>query len=324
MYTAEELLGKIERSLKETNFLFHPAELYEPIRYSMSMGGKRIRPLLTLMGTDLFGGDIGKAMAPGLGLEIFHNFTLVHDDIMDNASIRRGKPTVFKKWDTNTAILSGDTMFILAGQFVSRVDPAILPQVLSLFNQTAREVCEGQQLDMNFEKQEKVSIGDYLEMIRLKTAVLLGACLKTGAIIGNATGRQADDVYSFGVNLGMAFQLQDDLLDAFADQDKFGKETGGDIACNKKTYLYLQAFRLAEGEDLRELGYYFGNDAPERQLKIQRVTEIFRKLDIPGITSKAIEEYHQKALSCLSQLEIAADRKKELAAFAGKMIKREF
>ncbi len=235
MHTTKELQKKVAEIFDNKNYMAEPKDLYEPIQYSLSQGGKRLRPLLALMGCSIFNGNLSKVGNPAIGLEIFHNFTLLHDDIMDQAPIRRGVPSVYKKWDTNTAILSGDTMFVLAYDYVTNSDPAFLIDVLRVFNQTAREVCEGQQYDMNYETQKIVEVGDYIEMIRLKTAVLIAAALKIGAITAEASPEDAKNIYDFGINIGLAFQLRDDLLDAFGDQKVFGKPIGNDIVTNKKT-----------------------------------------------------------------------------------------
>ncbi|MEI7982215.1 MAG: polyprenyl synthetase family protein [Bacteroidota bacterium] len=250
MHSLESIQQRISTAFSSAQFLNEPVKLYEPITYTLGQGGKRIRPVLVLLACDLFGGDPEKAVFPAMGLEIFHNFTLLHDDIMDNAPLRRGQETVHKKWNDNTAILSGDTMFVLAYEYVAKTDPALLPEVLRLFNDTARKVCEGQQYDMNFETQSNVTIEKYMMMIRLKTAVLIACSLKLGAIIALADPAEAENIYHFGMELGLAFQLQDDYLDAFGDTTVFGKEIGGDIITNKKTFLFLKAFEVARADDL--------------------------------------------------------------------------
>ena len=256
--TKEELLKIITDALSDEHFNYLPSELFEPIKYTMSLGGKRIRPLITLLSCDMFGGQIEDAIYPAVGLETFHNFTLIHDDILDNALLRRGKPTVFKKWNTNRAILSGDTMFALSYNYFFKTKESFILPVLQIFNKTAIEVCQGQQYDMNFETEKAVSIENYLEMIRLKTAVLLGACAKIGAIIGKASDEDATKIYNFAENLGTAFQLKDDILDLYSDQEVFGKKNGGDIISNKKTYLYLKALELSDKEQKETLEHWFG------------------------------------------------------------------
>jgi len=289
----------------------------------MDLGGKRLRPLLTLMSCDMFGGRIEDALAPAMGLELFHNFTLLHDDIMDQAPIRRGKETVFKKWNTNSAILSGDTLFVMAYELVTKTTPALLPQVLELFNDTARKVCEGQQYDMDYEFRADVSIDDYILMIRLKTAVLISCSLKLGAIIARAPAAEADLIYTFGENLGLAFQLQDDYLDVFGEVDKFGKEIGNDIVTNKKTFLYLKAFELADRNSLELLTkHYLGKTLPAAE-KVRTITGIYRKLGIDILTRSLIDEYFAKALETIALINIPAERKQSLLEVAGQMVDRE-
>jgi len=253
MRSINELQDLIKKAFNPALFTHEPAELYDPITYTLNLGGKRIRPLLVLLGCDLFGGNIEKAMPAAIAIELFHNFTLLHDDIMDCAPLRRGQETVYKKWNTNIAILSGDTMFAVAYEYLSQSNPQVLPSALSEFTRTARLVCEGQQYDMNFEQQKLVSINDYLKMIRLKTAVLIGCSLKLGSILANVPDPETEKIYSFGENIGMAFQLQDDLLDVFGDEQKFGKEIGGDIVSGKKTFLLLKAFEIASQKERTEL-----------------------------------------------------------------------
>jgi geranylgeranyl diphosphate synthase type II len=289
----------------------------------MDLGGKRLRPLLTLMSCDMFGGNINEALAPAMGLELFHNFTLLHDDIMDQAPLRRGKETVFKKWNTNSAILSGDTLFVMAYELVTKTTPALLPRVLELFNDTARKVCEGQQYDMDYEFRGDVSIDDYLLMIRLKTAVLISCSLKLGAIIAKASDKEAGLIYTFGENLGLAFQLQDDYLDVFGEEDKFGKEIGNDIVTNKKTYLYLKAFELASGSSLEYLTKHFRERTIPVKEKVRTITEIYRELKVDGLTRALIDEYFAKALAIIEQINIPGGKKQTLLELAGQMVNRE-
>ena len=324
MHSLPSLRIKLDKSIRSLSFQENPVELYEPILYTMNLGGKRIRPLLVLMGCDLFGGDIDASLRPALAIELFHNFTLLHDDIMDKASLRRGKETVFKKWNTNIAILSGDTMFAIAYDFLTEVDPLLLPGMLRLFTQTAREVCEGQLYVLNFESQSAVSIDNYIQMIRLKTAVLLGCSLKLGAILGHASATDADKIYSFGENLGLGFQLQDDLLDVFGNEEKFGKEIGGDIISNKKTFLYLKAMDLARTSDLDNLKHCFSKQEMEPQEKINRVKEIYTRLNVPEKTKEQIDIYYAKALNCLQEIEVEDQRKEELKALAKQLLQRDF
>jgi geranylgeranyl diphosphate synthase type II len=324
MHSIEILQEKIKKALKFEKFDFKPSELYEPISYTLSLGGKRLRPVLTLMACDFFGGKIENAIYPALGIEIFHNFTLLHDDIMDEAPIRRGKKTVYKKWDSNIAILSGDVMFALANKYITKVDKKFLPEVLSVFNQTAIQVCEGQQYDMNFETAQNVTIQDYLKMIRLKTAVLLGASLKIGAIIAEAENFEKEEIYNFGVNIGLAFQLKDDLLDVFGNEQKFGKKTGNDIITNKKTYLYLKAFELAKNETLQLLRKYFGYTQVENNKKIKVIKEIYEQLKVKEYTENKIEHFYSEALMNLETINIKNERKAVLKAFAEKLMVRDY
>jgi len=323
MHTIEELQDKINNILLQQKFKGTPPLLYEPISYTLSQGGKRIRPLLTLLACDMFGGNIENAVYPAIGMEIFHNFTLLHDDIMDKAPIRRGKETVYKKWNTNIAILSGDTMFALAYEYIIKTETEYIPDILHVLNRTAIEVCEGQQFDMNYETDANIGIDDYLEMIRLKTAVLLGGSLKIGAIIGGADKNDAANIYDFGVNIGLAFQLKDDLLDVYSDVEKFGKITGGDIVTNKKTYLYLKAFDLAKGERLSNLKSFFNLTEKEREKKIAGVQSIYNELDIESLTIKQMQLYFDKALESLNKIPLATFRKQNLINFAQQLMERE-
>jgi len=314
MHSIKELQNKVADIFDNKNYMAEPKGLYEPIQYSLSQGGKRLRPLLALMSCSIFGGDLDKVENPAIGLEIFHNFTLLHDDIMDQAPIRRGMPSVYKKWDTNTAILSGDTMFVLAYDYVTKSDPNFLVDVLRVFNQTAREVCEGQQYDMNYETQEFVGVDDYIEMIRLKTAVLIAAALKIGAITAGANDDDAKNIYDFGINIGLAFQLRDDLLDAFGDQKVFGKPIGNDIVTNKKTYLYIMAYNLANAKQKEALDTAFGLSNNEE--KVKSVMQVFNELNIREVTEQKIEEYYEKSLSFLDAISVPKNQKEELYRFA--------
>jgi len=324
MHSLSSLRVKLEKSIEALSFQDKPVELYEPIIYTLSLGGKRIRPLLVLLGCDLFGGDIDASLRPALAIELFHNFTLLHDDIMDKAPLRRGKETVYKKWNTNVAILSGDTMFAIAYDFLTEVDPLLLPGMLKLFTQTAREVCEGQQYDLNFEKQYSVTIADYIRMICLKTAVLLGCSLKLGAILGHASTADADHLYSFGENLGLGFQLQDDLLDVFGNEEKFGKEIGGDIVSDKKTFLFLKAMELAGPTDLSAIKQCFSAREIPSVEKVKMVKEIYTRLHIQEKTKEQIDIYYADALKCLQDINVEENRKEELKALAKQLLGRDF
>ena len=323
MHSIRDLQERVAASFATEKFLFEPAALYEPIVYALSQGGKRIRPLLVMMSTDLFGGSVEEAVKPSIGVEIFHNFTLLHDDIMDNAPMRRGQPSVYRKWNSNVAILSGDTMFVMAYDYICQVRKEILPQTIALFNDTARKVCEGQQYDMDFETQKDVTIADYLHMIRLKTAVLLACSVKLGAILSGAGEEDTRTIYAFGDHLGMAFQLQDDYLDMYGDFTKFGKEIGGDIVTNKKTFLYLKAYETARGDDLIRLTSYFRDPELDPAVKIEKIREIYTALGIDKMTLSLIESYLSKALSCLDEVRTDEHRKAGLRELALEMLNRE-
>jgi geranylgeranyl diphosphate synthase type II len=308
MLTFDQARKLAEEEIRKLQLKKEPELLYEPIRYVLGMGGKRIRPVLTLMCYSLFGNDSGKVVPAALAMELFHNFTLMHDDVMDNAALRRNYATVHVKWNQNVAILSGDAMLIKAYELLTMVPEAVFLQAVRIFNQTAMEVCEGQQMDMDFEKLEEVPVGKYLEMIRLKTSVLLAACMKIGAIAGGASGETADLLYEAGINVGLAFQLQDDLLDTFGDVESFGKEIGGDIRSNKKTYLYIKSLELASPEDRKILKEYYSRESEGNFTvgeKIEAVTSMFRKYRIDEVTGELIRSYADKALMTLDR--IAAD-----------------
>ncbi len=322
MNSINQLQQEISRCIEESDFGNHPAELYDPIVYTMGLGGKRIRPTLTLLACDMFKGNIKDAMSPAIAIEVFHNFTLLHDDIMDQSPLRRNQPTVWKKWDENIAILSGDTMLIMAYDYLMKTRNDCLIDILKLFNKTATEVCQGQQYDMNFEKKPDVSIAEYIMMIRLKTAVLVASSLKTGAIIAGASEENAEKLYEFGENVGIAFQLMDDYLDVFGDQEKFGKMTGNDIVTNKKTYLYIKAFDVSDSNTALALTEAY--KLPNLDEKIRKVREIYLSLGVDKITLNAIDEYNAKAISLLNSIELEEIRKQELFTFAKNLIKRDF
>ena len=324
MHSISELQALIKKTIDSVSFSQEPADLHDPITYTLNLGGKRIRPLLVLIGCDLFNGDPEEAGSAALAIELFHNFTLLHDDIMDRAPIRRGKETVYKKWNTNVAILSGDTMFALACEYLSRSNPDVLPLALSEFTRTARMVCEGQQYDMNFESWKVVTIGEYLEMIRLKTAVLIGCSLKLGAILAKAPPCETTKIYTFGENIGMAFQLQDDLLDVFGDEQKFGKEIGGDILSGKKTFLLLKAYEIAPEKERSALDQCFSDRSIPAEEKIARVKNIYQSLNIREITLEEIEKYFSKALQSCDGINVAEKCKKVLGLFANELLKRDF
>jgi len=298
-----------------------PINLYEPIHYILQLGGKRLRPVLTLLTCDLFGGDVKKAFDAALAIEVFHNFTLIHDDIMDSAPIRRGKPTVHIKWNENTGILSGDAMMILANQCIENYDAAVFKTLMILFNKTALEVCEGQQLDMDFETRNNVAIPEYIMMITNKTSVLVAAAMKMGAIIAGAPDEEAAKIYAFGLNLGIAFQLQDDYLDTFGNAEQFGKQIGGDITENKKTFLYLKALEVSNTADKKQLISLYDSKQNDDN-KVKDVTAIFNKNNIEALTKKEIEQYSNKAFETLGQLSISEERKTVLKNFGLGLMKR--
>jgi len=317
MYSINQLFSFVDAEIKNSYKKREPQQLYLPIDYSMSVGGKRIRPILCLMACNLFTDDIEQAIKPAVGLETFHNFTLLHDDIMDKADVRRNQPTVHKKWNENTAILSGDAMLIAAYNYFLDLKPQILASVLPIFNQTALEVCEGQQYDMDFENQLFVEESAYLEMIREKTAVLLAAALKIGAIIGGANENDSRLIYQFGINMGLAFQLQDDYLDTFGDEATFGKRIGGDILENKKTFLLINALKKAPNSIKP-----FLEKKIEDSKKIKMVTEIYRDLEIDKLTQNKIFDYYKKAQTSLSEINIDEDKKLELTNFLNQLKSR--
>lgn len=314
----------IDKAIEEIKLPDEPEKLYKPITYTLDLGGKRLRPLLTLAACDLFGGKPEDAINAAIGLEIFHNFTLLHDDIMDEAPLRRGKETVYKKWNSNVAILSGDTMFALAYRFLAANHHPRLKEILDTFTQTAIEVCEGQQYDMDFESQHNVLIGDYLNMIRMKTAVLLGASLKTGALIAGADQVQAGLLYDFGINVGIAFQLKDDLLDAYGSQEKFGKSIGGDIVANKKTFLYLKCLELSNREDHASLISLFsgGSDLTPDQ-KIFQALAIFNRYRIREVVTLEMERFFNSAIEVMNSVKADQHKKSLLVNYAEWLYKRD-
>lgn len=316
MKSFEEILSIVNAAIEKLDWNRQPIGLYQPIGYTLGMGGKRIRPALTLMACDLFNSNLDSVIKPALGLEIFHNFTLLHDDIMDKAILRRGKPTVHVKWDESTAILSGDAMQIIAYEFISQTPEQHLKKVLDIFSKTAIQICEGQQYDMEFETREEVTSEEYLEMIRLKTAVLLGFALQVGAIVGGATDEDAGHLYEFGINIGLAFQLKDDLLDVYGNQVSFGKQVGGDILCNKKTYLLIHAKKLAEGNLKSTLDFWLNQSTSDSKKKIQEVTAIYNQLEVKKICEEAMNLYYEKAIAFLEQVAVSSNKKQVLRKLA--------
>jgi geranylgeranyl diphosphate synthase type II len=322
MKTYKELHTLVEQQIQGLAINGTPAELYDPISYMLSLGGKRLRPVLVLMANDLFGSESEQAIKAALAVEVFHNFTLVHDDIMDKADIRRGKATVHKKWNETVGILSGDLMMIKATQLLCESSSDNLKELLLVFNQTAVEVCEGQQWDMNFEQEETVSEADYLNMITLKTAVLLGCSLKLGAIIAGASERDAILMYEFGKKIGIAFQIQDDVLDSFGEGDKVGKKIGGDILANKKTLLLIRALAYAKGETLTRLQHLINSPMVSEADKINDVLSIYNELDVKNYADQLKESYLIEAFQALEQVRVEAIRKTVLKSTALELMER--
>ena len=319
----KEYLQAVSQEINQTKYGESPIELYEPIDYLMSLGGKRMRPVLTLIGTGIFSDNWQKALKPAIAVEVFHNFTLMHDDIMDAAPLRRGKQTVHEKWNANAAILSGDVMLVAAYELLANVDGKILPQALRRFNRTAAEVCEGQQLDMNFATRQDVSEEEYIEMIRLKTSVLLGFALELGGMIAEASTEDIQLLYEVGVNMGIGFQLKDDILDVYGDPEKFGKQVGGDIIENKKTFFLIEALTKATDETKNALDYWISLTEFDKAEKVKAVTEIYNQLNIRELAEAKMNEYFEKGLKALETLHAPANRKQPLVEFAEMLIERE-
>lgn len=320
VHTFDKVLDIVNCEINKKTYPHKPDSLFEPITYILSLGGKRVRPALTLMAYNLYKGDISAAIPIALGIEIFHNFTLLHDDLMDRADMRRGKPSVHIKWNDNTAVLSGDAMLIEAYKEITKVDPAYLQPVLELFSHTATEICCGQQLDMEFEKRMDVTIDEYIEMIRLKTAVLLGCALKEGAMIAGASVADMDHLYEFGINIGLGFQLKDDLLDVYGDYSSFGKKIGGDILCNKKTFLLINA--LADESVNKELVHWIEKQEFDENEKIKAVTEIYNKLNLKQKSEQLIRQYYEKAIANLDLVNISKEKKTEIYQLAESLMSR--
>ena len=323
MYTSEELLKKVNEALDNLVYDRQPASLYDPIKYVLSIGGKRVRPVLTLLSYNLYKEDALSILPQAIGLETYHNFTLLHDDLMDHADMRRGHETVHKKWDANRAILSGDTMLLQAFERVEDCDPAKLPAVFKVFIQTTLEIGEGQQLDVEFETRNDVTEEEYIEMIRLKTSVLLACACEVGAIMADASADDIENMYKFGEKLGLAFQLQDDLLDVYGNPAVFGKNIGGDITSNKKTYMLINAFNRANDEQRKELVKWVDAKVFDRNEKVKAVTELYNEIGIRELCEQKIEEYYQESLVYLAKVNVTDERKKELKAYAAEMMKRQ-
>ena len=324
MYNAEEILRNVNQALDALPYDRKPESLYEPVKYVLSLGGKRIRPVLMLLGYNLYKDNPQDIMMQALGLETYHNYTLLHDDLMDNADLRRGHQTVHKRWDANTAILSGDSMLVLAYQRMQQCDAAYLPRVMELFTETALEIGEGQQYDMDFETRNDVTEDEYIEMIRLKTSVLLACALKIGAILGDASDEDADLLYRFGEQIGLAFQLQDDLLDVYGDEKVFGKAIGGDITSNKKTYMLINAMNRANDSQRAELMRWIEAKTFDRQEKIAAVTRLYDEIGIRQLCEEKIRYYFERGKELLEQVGVPSERKEQLRRYTADMMNRQY
>jgi geranylgeranyl diphosphate synthase type II len=323
MYSLTDCQSVINQYLNEIKLPGLPSNLYEPMRYMFGLEAKRLRPSLVLMGCNVFSDNIQPAIYPALAIEVFHNFTLVHDDIMDKSAMRRNRQAVHIKWNPNVAILSGDAMLIKAYELLAQEGGNMLDSILPVFNQTALQVCEGQQYDMDYEQRLEVSIDDYLKMIEYKTAVLLAASLKIGALLGGAGKEESDLLYEFGKNIGIAFQVQDDMLDVFADPDVFGKVTGNDIVSNKKTILLIEALNTALGITRQNLLSWLNRASFERKEKIEAISSIYTSLNLEQSVKNRIKQYHQLAIDSLNKLMIEPNRKSELLAFSTYLMNRK-
>lgn len=324
MFTAETILDKINAYLERIPEGRTPQSLYQPIQYVLSIGGKRIRPTLMLLAYNLFKDNPEQILAPACGLEIYHNYTLLHDDLMDNADLRRGKPTVHKRWDANTAILSGDSMLVLAYLYIMQCKSEKLQDVMALFTQTALEIGEGQQYDMDFEHRNDVTEEEYIEMIRLKTSVLLACAMKMGAILAGASDADANNLYKFGEQIGLAFQLQDDFLDVYGDSEIFGKSIGGDIVSNKKTYMLINAFNCSTVAQKAELARWITMNTPDADKKIAAVTRLYNDIGVNKMAEKKIAHYFDNSRQYLDAVAVAPERKAELVAYVSRMMKRKY
>lgn len=323
MIPVSQLQSQVNTYIAELDYSRPPVGLYAPIEYVLSLGGKRIRPLLMLMAYNMYKDDVETILPLAIGIETYHNYTLLHDDLMDKADMRRGKETVHKRWNENAAILSGDTMLVLAYKMMARCKGEYLKEVLDLFTETALEIGEGQQYDMEFENRQDVTVEEYLEMIRLKTSVLLAASLKIGAILGGASSKDADCLYDFGIRLGLAFQLQDDYLDVYGDPKVFGKKIGGDILCNKKTYMLINALQLANEEQRKELLYWVNVEDCNAEEKIKAVTALYDAIGIKQLCNNKIEDYFLQAKNCLEQVALPLEKKTLLNEYAFSLMGRK-
>ena len=323
MYSFSEILQIVNDAVATSPFNGSPKGLYEPIRYVLSLGGKRIRPVLMLMGYNLYQDNVKSILGPAIGIETYHNYTLLHDDLMDRADVRRGKPCVHKVWNENTAILSGDAMLVLAYQQMALCDPCYLSEVMGVFTKTALEIDEGQQFDMDFETRNDVTEEEYIEMIRLKTSVLLACALKIGAILAGAPNKDLDALYTFGERIGLAFQLQDDYLDVYGNSVTFGKKIGGDILCNKKTFMLINALRKATPVQRQELQKWLDATNYDKAEKIKAVTQLYSSIGVDKLAQQRINEYYGQAKEALAQVSLPAERKQILWEFAMQLLNRE-
>ena len=324
MLTADEILAIVNDYLDKLPYNRNPKSLYEPIKYVLSMGGKRVRPTLMLLAYNLYRENPEKILMSAIALETYHNYTLLHDDLMDHADVRRGKPTVHRKWDANTAILSGDSMLVLAYERMAQCDAEHLGDVLNLFTETALEIGEGQQFDMEFETRNDVTEDEYIEMIRLKTSVLLACALKMGAILADASKEDQENLYKFGEQIGLAFQLQDDYLDVYGDPKVFGKAIGGDITSNKKTYMLINAFNHANAEQRAELEKWVAAVDFDRDEKVRAITQLYNEIGIDKMAIVKINWYFEQSKKYLQAVSVSEERKEELAHYAEKMMKRKY
>ena len=322
-FLATELSDKINGYLSEMPYMREPKGLYAPIEYVLSLGGKRIRPVLMLLAYNMYKEDVDCILPQAAGIETYHNYTLLHDDLMDKADMRRNKPTVHKVWDDNTAILSGDAMLVLAYRLMADCQEKYLKRVMDIFTQTALEICEGQQWDMEFETRTDVTVPEYIEMIRLKTSVLLSAALKIGAVLGDASEEDTRKLYDFGIQMGLAFQLQDDYLDVYGDPAVFGKKIGGDILCNKKTFMLITALSLAEGEDKETLLNWLRATDYVAEEKIQSVTALYNKVGVPELCQARIDAYYKEGLELLDKVNVESSLKEELKKFVCHLMDRK-
>jgi geranylgeranyl diphosphate synthase type II len=323
MKAIEQYQKTINEFISANKFSKFPQELYEPLDYIMALGGKRMRPVMVMMACDLMNGKMEDAVHAAMAIETFHNFTLIHDDIMDNAPVRRGKITVHEKWNVNTAILSGDVMLIEAYALLMKYENDLLRSILNIFNKSAIEVCEGQQIDMNFESRVDVSLSEYIHMITLKTAVVLGASLEVGALIAGVSKKQAQHLYEFGKNMGIAFQLRDDYLDLYADPEKFGKQVGGDVIANKKTFMLIKALELADGNDAIELNQWLQASEFNPIEKVSAIKNIFDRLAIPDLLNDEVKHYAKLAWQAFEQVDATTSNKEIMADFMNGLLARE-